>query len=97
MATVNLRNNRLAIPLPRKPPHNAPRMVSASASLRAAGRASNDKSASFGQRRQRSSSTYHTTRESGLQKTEEGGSSLSWIPSKTKSSSKELASARSTL
>jgi len=88
MATVNLRNNRpTQIPLPRKLPRNAPRMVSASASLGPAGAANNDKSASFGQRRQRSSGIHHNTRESGLQKPEHGGFALSWIPSETKGDS----------
>ena len=88
MAMVNLRNNNsVQMPLPRKLPHNAPRMVPASASLGTAGTANSDKSASFGQRRQRVSDTHHNTRKSGLQKSEAGGFSLSWIPSKTEGDS----------
>lgn len=82
MATVNLRNNRpTQVPLPRQLKQNAPRMVSASAALGNAGTVNKDKSASFGQRQRRSSATRHTTRESGLQKAEDGGFTLSWMPS----------------
>jgi len=84
MATVNLYNYRSTqAPPTRKLPHNVPRMVSASTFLGTTGTANNDKSASFGQRRQRPSGTHHTTRESGLQKAEDGGFALSWIPSTT--------------
>jgi len=88
MATVNLGNKPpTQTTLTRKPPHNAPRMVSASAFLGATGIASNDKSTSFGQRRQRPSSIHHTTRQSGLQKAGDGGFSLSWVPFQTKDDS----------
>jgi ribosome biogenesis protein ENP2 len=62
-------------------------MVSASAFLETTGIASNDKSASFGQRRQRPSGIHHTTRQSGSRKAEDGGFALSWIPSQTKDDS----------
>jgi ribosome biogenesis protein ENP2 len=88
MAAVNLCNNRPPqTPQIRKIPHNIPRMVSASASLGATGKANDDKFASFGQRRQRPSGTHHTTRKGALQKAEDGGFALSWIPSKTKGDS----------
>ena len=92
MTTVNLSNNRPIQTLPtRKIPHNAPRMVSASAFLDTTGTASTNKSASFGQRRQRPSGTHHTTRQSGLQKAEDGGFALSWVPSQTKDDSEKPA------
>ena len=88
MAAVHLRNNRSAqMQLPRSLPHKAPVMVSASASLGATGPTNNYKSASFGQRRQRSFGTHHTPRESGLQKVDDGGFALSWIPSNIKDDS----------
>ena len=85
MAAVHLRNNRSTqIPLPRKLPHNAPLMVSASAFLGATGTANNNKSASFGQRRQHSLGTHHTTRKSS---SHDGGFTLSWVPSNSKGDS----------
>lgn len=84
MATVNLSNNRpVQTPPTRKLLHNTPRMISASAFLDTTGTTSTNKSASFGQRRQRPSGTHRTTRQSGLQKAEDGGFALSWIPSQT--------------
>lgn len=88
MATMNLHNNRpIQAPPTRKPPHNGPRMISASAFLGATGTASNDKFTSFGQRRQRPSGAHHTTRQSGLQQAEDGGFAVSWIPSQTEGDS----------
>lgn len=94
MATVNLSNNRpIQTPPTRKLLHNAPRMVSASAFLDTTGTARTDKSASFGQRRQRPSGTHHTKRQSGMQKAEDGGFALSWIPSQTRDDSGKPARA----
>ena len=89
MAAVHLRNNRpTQMQLPRKLSYNTPLMVSASASPGTTGTAYNDKSASFGQRRQRGFGSHRTARESGLKKVDDGGFTLSWIPSNTRDSGK---------